>query len=585
LIELLIVIVLIWIISVVAFINFWNQTPNARNAMRLDASSKIQTAFQISNLEETIPSTSCLSWSSEYTLSWTISWTWCHISLNWSQEFKNFLNNFKITWTFQDPLNETKWFDDFLYEFNYKLWSSQQEFVYLTEPTSNKSSFIQTNSLNYQSWSLNELHIDWNFPNIEKSISPIILKDKNWAVFSDIQWFIKFKTQNWKNILTSFENSQNFKNKILSFSNIHYNKNHKTNPNNSNSGQEQEKPWTPSIPNHPFWFVNEEWQIWNWKTFKTPSPEHCFDFNLIDDSYYEIWQKKIDKTIPFVPICDLEELVIPSTYKGLPVKEIKENWFSIRQTVLICSDKRWNQFPDLALGWPPSCNKSAERWSYSTAPKNYCLRNWNEYLTSSSSCIRNWWIYFKFWDGVCSNNLWMKMRMTETECQEKKQFELLKERTFSMQSYNFSNRVKSIIIPNTVNKIKYSSFSSDNNEEDKKTNYKLDEFIIPSSVEIINNFAFAGIHANKIKFWENSKLQDLWIQTFYQSNIEFIEIPENLSKFSNWVFLGNLQKMITFLRNGQTETWADSFWQTNLSNQTSNLFWTWILNNDSYIKP
>lgn len=90
LIELLVVIVLIAIISVIAWVNFWNQTPNARNAIRFDSSSKILTAFQLANLEEKIPQSSCIEGSNPYTLTWTLSGTGCTISLNWSPEAKTF---------------------------------------------------------------------------------------------------------------------------------------------------------------------------------------------------------------------------------------------------------------------------------------------------------------------------------------------------------------------------------------------------------------------------------------------------------------------------------------------------------------
>jgi len=119
----------------------------------------------------------------------------------------------KITWTFQDPLNKTIQNDDFKFEFNYKLWSSQQEFVYLTENIWN-TSFLNTYALSYQSWSLNKLHIDWNFQSIEKIISPIILKNNNWQnLFSNLYT----EDIHWK--IIKFEKTNEFSNKMLSLMN------------------------------------------------------------------------------------------------------------------------------------------------------------------------------------------------------------------------------------------------------------------------------------------------------------------------------------------------------------------------------
>lgn len=582
LIELIIVIVLISIISVIALVNFGNKTAKARNAIRYDSSYKILTAFQLANVEEKIPKTSCLPWSTEYTLSGTVSGTWCHIVLNGDSNSKNFLKFLKINWNFQDPLNSSKSNDDFSFEFNYKLWGGQQEFVYLTEPIGDTTFLNSTYALEYNSWSLNTLNIDWNFSTIENSISPIYLKDKNWNLVFEITKAIKTINNNGKETISSFTNSETFKNKLLSFWNIKFNQTKSKNSWGTNPSM-GENNGTPNSP-YPFWFVNENFKIWDWKEFKNPSPENCFNFDLINDTYYSISQKKIAINIPGIPICDLEELVIPANYKGLPVKEIKESWFIIRQTELICEDKQWNQYPSLAYGWPNYCNKPAEIWSYSTATKNYCWINWYEQLMSSSSCNNNNWIYFKYGDGICKNTLWARAKMNESECEEKKQIELLKERTFSIKSYNFSNRVKSIVIPNTITKINHRAFDSYNYEEDKKANYKLNELIIPSSVETISNWAFFGIQANKIKFWENSNLKDLWQQTFFYSNIEYIEIPENLSVISSEVFLWSLPKMIKFLRNELTQTLNNSFWESNLSNKNENLYWTWILNSWTFVK-
>ena len=211
LIELLVVIVLIAIISIVAFISFGNQSSKARNSIRLENSSKILKAFQLQQLNEKIPSTSCLSWSSEYSLTWTLSWTWCNVVLDGSQEAKSFLNNLKISGSFQDPANwkVINW-DLFQYEFNYKLGDNQYEFAYLMEPKE-EGSLININksyALDYSSWSINLLNIIGTFPSIDKIITPVILKDNNWnQLHSDLYTF-----DNWK--IKSFNKSSEFKNKL-----------------------------------------------------------------------------------------------------------------------------------------------------------------------------------------------------------------------------------------------------------------------------------------------------------------------------------------------------------------------------------
>jgi len=142
--------------------------------------------------------------------------------LDGKQDSKNFLKNLKITWTFQDPLNETKGFDDFIFEFNYKLGSSQQEFVYLSEPVEN-TSFLNTYALNYSSWSSNILNIDWNYPSLEKSISPIYLKDETWNLLPSFESALETRTESWKVIIESFSNSINLKNTLLSQANVKVN--------------------------------------------------------------------------------------------------------------------------------------------------------------------------------------------------------------------------------------------------------------------------------------------------------------------------------------------------------------------------
>lgn len=314
LIELLVVIILIAIISVIAWINFGNQTPNARNAMRLDSSSKIQTAFQVANIEEKISSSNCMTWSDTYTLTGTISWIWCHIVLDWSQDSKNFLKNIKITWTFQDPLNETVRNDDFIYEFNYKLWDKQNEFVYLTEPDKN-TSFLNTYALNYSSGSLNQLNIDWNYSSIEKSISPIYLKDTNWTVFSEIQQAIETDNSSWKTVITSFTNSAGLKNKLASLSNVKYNWRVTVNLSwnwwsSSNVVDDWKtfcRPWTYSI-NWINFVINQWVSIW-WIT-------NWFLNQQIQINWNQVWSywkngtfecKKVDWVTKFVPVWTITE--------------------------------------------------------------------------------------------------------------------------------------------------------------------------------------------------------------------------------------------------------------------------------------
>lgn len=224
LIELLVVIVLIWITSVIVFVNFGNQTPKARNAMRLDNSWKILKAFQLQQLEEKIPSNSCLSWSSEYTLTWTLSWTWCNVVLDGNSDSKSFLSKLKVSWSFEDPSNwKTINGDEFKYEFNYKLGGNQYEFAYLMEPKEEGSliNLNKTYALEYTSWSLNSINIDWSFSSPDSIITPIVLKDSNWTkLFSNLYqtWLI-----NWKEKIISFNKSSEYtsalKNTLGSFLN------------------------------------------------------------------------------------------------------------------------------------------------------------------------------------------------------------------------------------------------------------------------------------------------------------------------------------------------------------------------------
>ena len=226
LIELLVVIVLIAIISIIAFINFGNQSSKARNSIRLDASSKILKAFQLQQLEEKIPSNSCLYGSATYSLTWTLTGTGCNAVLDGSQEAKQFLNELKITNSFQDPLNKFVNGDEFVYEFSYKLGDNQYEFSYLTEPKE-EWSLINLNksyALEYSSWSLNQLNIDWNFISLDKSISPIILKsEQGSALFQDS--FKESGNTNSKGrpLITEFNKSTELKEKILALENVKYN--------------------------------------------------------------------------------------------------------------------------------------------------------------------------------------------------------------------------------------------------------------------------------------------------------------------------------------------------------------------------
>jgi len=173
--------VLIAIISIIAFINFGNQSSKARNAMRLEASSKIATAFQLKYTQDEFKYTTCEAAGLEsYILTGALTGTGCNIKLDGSDKSKSFLRKLGISGTFQDPLNKTipgSW-NTFIYEFNYKINSPLYEFVYLTEPKENWSliDLNKTYALEYNTGSLDVLNIDGN-TSIQNSFSPVILKE------------------------------------------------------------------------------------------------------------------------------------------------------------------------------------------------------------------------------------------------------------------------------------------------------------------------------------------------------------------------------------------------------------------------
>ena len=84
-----------------------------------------------------------------------------------------------------------------------------------------------------------------------------------------------------------------------------------------------------------------------------------------------------------------------------------------------------------------------------------------------------------------------------------------------------------IHIPNTVKVISKEAFSFC---------HVLEGIVIPSSVELICDLAFAFSYIGSISFEENSKLRVLGSQTFYCSSIKDIKLPDSLEILGNCVF-------------------------------------------------
>jgi len=191
-------------------------------------------------------------------LTWTLSWTWCNVVLDGSQEAKQFLNNLKINGSFQDPANwkVINW-DEFKYEFNYKLGDNQYEFAYLMEPKEAWSliNINKTYALDYQSWSLNSLSIDGSFPSVDKIITPIRFKNINSIIYGNLYqtWVV-----NWKEKIISFNKSTELNDKLKESLN--------------SSGSSLSDNWTWPVNNHISFhsynnqlkFNNKIWKKANW---------------------------------------------------------------------------------------------------------------------------------------------------------------------------------------------------------------------------------------------------------------------------------------------------------------------------------
>ena len=140
LVEVLVVIVLVAIMSIIAFVNFWSQSPLARNAMRADTSSKVRIAYLQSFTDERFnqASSTCASvWATPVTYSWS-NLAGCNIVLDWSSTWTAFLKDIGVSWTVSDPLANS-WNSDYSYEFTYILGSPTHEFSYVPESTDTTS--------------------------------------------------------------------------------------------------------------------------------------------------------------------------------------------------------------------------------------------------------------------------------------------------------------------------------------------------------------------------------------------------------------------------------------------------------------
>ena len=160
LIEILIVLVLVWVVSTITFLDFWTQSPKARNATRLDTSAKVRLAYQIANIEEKVNFKDCNSvWASLVVYSWRTS-QGCNIKINSSSSWQLFLKSLNITNTIQDPNSP-----DFDYDFTYLKNSSKYEFSYQKENENPVISYnpLSTYALTYDESQGRILIVDWNY--------------------------------------------------------------------------------------------------------------------------------------------------------------------------------------------------------------------------------------------------------------------------------------------------------------------------------------------------------------------------------------------------------------------------------------
>ena len=159
LIEILAVIVLIWIVSTITFLDFWTQSPKARNATRLDTSAKVRLAYQIANLETPEKFRNCNTvWASLITYSWRTS-QGCNVKIDWSSSWQLFLKSLNISTTLKDPSSPPD------YEFTYIKNSWKYEFAYEKE---NENPIVWYNpissyALDYNSTDWKILMVDWNY--------------------------------------------------------------------------------------------------------------------------------------------------------------------------------------------------------------------------------------------------------------------------------------------------------------------------------------------------------------------------------------------------------------------------------------
>ena len=140
LVEVLVVILIVAIMSIIAFVNFWSQSPLARNAMRSDTSSKVRIAYLQSFTDERFnqSSSTCAGvWATPVTYSWS-NLAGCNIVLDWSSTWTAFLKDIGVSWTVSDPLANS-WNSDYSYEFTYILGSPTHEFSYVSESTDTTS--------------------------------------------------------------------------------------------------------------------------------------------------------------------------------------------------------------------------------------------------------------------------------------------------------------------------------------------------------------------------------------------------------------------------------------------------------------
>ena len=207
LVEVLIVIVLVAIIMVIAFVNFWSQSPKARNAIREDTSSKIRIAYGSSYISEQL-SSSCANWTLPVVYSWRTNFSGCHVTLDWSNSWTLFLNALWVSWKMIEQNSALP-----SYEFTYLKNSPINEFSYVKELES--TSYLEKiNSLS--SYAMNFLqgaflYIDWNYSLSITGfpiISPIIRENEDgtlksfttvwtWAVLATATWYVISPTTAW----------------------------------------------------------------------------------------------------------------------------------------------------------------------------------------------------------------------------------------------------------------------------------------------------------------------------------------------------------------------------------------------------